>query len=389
MLNFHRGSIYLNRTIYGIDWFVIAPSLVYIATSLRLSVIEIGLITTGFYIGLVPSQLISGVLSRKFGSGLISFTGMFLLGFFTFLTAYSQNFYEIFGFRIACGIGSSLFSSPALSRLSEFMTRDASGNGVGVYNSFFNVGAAIGFGGLAFADAYIGWRVSLEMLGLVSMGAALLLIQQKRVREIPANNSGIVPSSERSNAVLLIVISVSLVLASITEAVVGQLFVYYSVVDLKVDLYIASTALSAYWIAGIFGALLFGRLSHLFFKRKINFITPVLLLALSYIIVSYIEGSIELFLVSITMGFLSNGILSILYLSVIRMTHNSDKTSLYLGINNFTQKVIALGAPSLFAILSVLYSFKISWITLALIGIAPVLVLLVTGKIPRLEIFNV
>ena len=128
MLNFHRGSIYLNRTIYGIDWFVIAPSLVYVATSLRLSVIEIGLITTGFYIGLVPSQLISGVLSRKFGSKLISFTGMLLLGFFTFLTAYSQNFYEIFWFRIACGIGSSLFSSPALSRLSEFMTRDATGN---------------------------------------------------------------------------------------------------------------------------------------------------------------------------------------------------------------------------------------------------------------------
>ncbi|MFG1460368.1 MAG: MFS transporter [Thermoplasmataceae archaeon] len=389
MLYFRRGSIYLNRTIYGIDWFVIAPSLVYIATTLHLSVIEIGLITTGFYIGLVPSQLISGVLSRKFGSGLISFIGMFLLGFFTFLTAHSHNFYEIFWFRIACGIGSSLFSSPALSRLSEFMTRDASGNGVGLYNSFFNVGAAIGFGGLAFADAYIGWRVSIEMLGFITMGAALLLIPHKGEKGIPANNEGIVPSSERSNASVLIVISVSLVLASITEAVVGQLFVYYSVVDLKVDLYIASTALSAYWIAGIFGALLFGRLSHLFFKRKINFVAPVLLLALSYIVVSFIEGDLELFLLSITMGFLSNGILSILYLSVIRMTHNSNTTPIYLGINNFIQKIIALGAPSLFAILSVLYSFRISWITLALIGIAPALVLLLTRKIPRLEIFNV
>ena len=109
MLSLHRGEIYLNRTIYGIDWFVIAPSLVYIAASLRLSVIEIGLITTGFYIGLVPAQLIGGILSRKFGSGIISFTGMSLLGFFTFLTAYSHNFFEIFGFRIACGIGSSFF----------------------------------------------------------------------------------------------------------------------------------------------------------------------------------------------------------------------------------------------------------------------------------------
>ena len=33
-------------------------------------------------------------------------------------------------------------------------TRDATGNGVGLYNSFFNVGAAIGFGGLAFADEF-------------------------------------------------------------------------------------------------------------------------------------------------------------------------------------------------------------------------------------------
>ena len=130
-------------------------------------------------------------------------------------------------------------------------------------------------------------------------------------------------------------------------------------------------------------------MSHLFFKRKINFVAPVLLLALSYIVVSFIEGDLDLFLLSITMGFLSNGILSILYLSVIRMTHNSDKTPLYLGINNFTQKIIALGAPSLFAILSVLYSFRISWITLALIGIAPALVLLITRKFPRLEIFNV
>ena len=264
------------------------------------------------------------------------------------------------------------------------MTKDKSGNGVGLYNSFFNAGAAIGFVSLAFADVYIGWRVSLELLGFISMAAALLLIPRKIKKEIPVNDSENAQLPDESIAALLVVISVSLVLASITEAVVGQLFVYYSVTELKVDLSVASTSFSTYWIAGIFGALLFGRFSQLFLKSKIYFIVPVLMLALSYVIVSFIEGALELILISITMGFLSNGILSILYLSVIRMTYNSDKTPVYLGANNFIQKIIALGTPSLFAILSVLYSFRVSWMALALIGIVPSLSLLLIRRFPHL-----
>ena len=389
VLNLRRGAIYLNRTIYGVDWFVIAPSLVYIAATLHLSVTQIGLVATGFYIGLVPSQLIGGVLSRKLGSRFISFIGMFLLGLFTFLTAYSIDFYEIFIFRILCGFGSSLFSSPALSRLSDYMTGETRGGGVGLYNSFFNVGAAIGFGGLAFVDAYIGWRVSLDVMGLISMGTALFLIPRTGSMASYIKNQADPDPPERDSFAGLIIISVSLVLASITEAVVGQLFVYYSVQDLKINLYIASAALSAYWVAGIFGALLFGRFSYMFFKRTVRFIFPVLLLALSYIVVSFIEGNLELFLVSITMGFLSNGILSILYLSVIRMSHDPNNTPLYLGVNNFIQKIIALGMPSLFAIISVYYSFRVSWITLAFIGIVPAIVLLLLRKFPGLETFNV
>ncbi|MEM4056984.1 MAG: MFS transporter, partial [Thermoplasmatales archaeon] len=53
-------SVIISRALYALNWFDIAPGLVYISSDLNLRVVDLGIITTFFYLGLAIFQLVGG-----------------------------------------------------------------------------------------------------------------------------------------------------------------------------------------------------------------------------------------------------------------------------------------------------------------------------------------
>ena len=83
---FQAGSINASRAVYALNWFNIAPGLTYISHDLKLQLVQLGVITTAFYIGLSTFQMVGGLLASRIGNRFTSVLGISILGASVVLT---------------------------------------------------------------------------------------------------------------------------------------------------------------------------------------------------------------------------------------------------------------------------------------------------------------
>ena len=123
---------------------LIIPAIPIFAASFGVSKTAIGLIISAFAIVRFASGLVSGKLVDKFGERTVLGFGLFMVSFFTLLTALSQNYSQLLIFRSLGGLGSSMFSVSAGSLLMRSVGDDYRARAQSLYNSGFLLGGISG-----------------------------------------------------------------------------------------------------------------------------------------------------------------------------------------------------------------------------------------------------
>ena len=173
---------------------LIIPAIPIFASSFGVSKTAIGLIISSFAIMRFSSGLISGKLVDRFGERAVLGFGLFMVSFFTLLTALSQSYGQLLTFRSLGGLGSSMFSVSAGSLLMRSVSDDVRGRAQSLYNGGFLLGSIAGpaFGGILSAISlrapFFVYSSTLTIAGTI----ALVFLSEKRLgRKVDAPTSEI------------------------------------------------------------------------------------------------------------------------------------------------------------------------------------------------------
>lgn len=174
---------------------LIIPAIPIFAASFGVSKTAIGLIISCFAIVRFASGLVSGRLVDKFGERAVLGFGLFMVSFFTLLTALSQSYSQLLIFRALGGLGSSMFSVSAGSLLMRSVDDNYRARAQSLYNGGFLLGGISGpaFGGIlagiSLRAPFFVYSISLAMAAIT----ALFFLSEKKLGkkvDLPTNKVG-------------------------------------------------------------------------------------------------------------------------------------------------------------------------------------------------------
>src|SRR5437667_11178467 len=154
------GSVLTSRVIYTINWFNIAPlvgATGLIALGLSIDLPSQGLLTSSFLLGAGIFQIPAGIVSARSGPKNTSQLGMLILSLSGIGEGLSSNFPILLVSRFLLGLGAALFFAPAIGILTPLFRAEEEGLVLGLYNSCFNIGGAIGLFGWVIVTDFLGW----------------------------------------------------------------------------------------------------------------------------------------------------------------------------------------------------------------------------------------
>src|SRR5205809_2271492 len=171
------GSVLTSRIIYTINWFNIAPLLGatgLIAVALNVDLPSQGLLTSSFLLGAGIFQIPAGIIAARWGLKNTSQLGMLILSFSGIGEGLSPNFPTLLVSRFLLGLGAALFFAPAIGILTPLFKPEEEGFVLGLYNSCFNIGGALGLFGWVLVTDFLGWRGGLVLGGLIGVVSVLI-----------------------------------------------------------------------------------------------------------------------------------------------------------------------------------------------------------------------
>ncbi len=364
-------SVNVARAVYALNWFDITPGMIFISRDLDLRLVYLGVATTAFYIGLASLQMIGGILATKYGSRMISFLGIFILGLGGILSGFSNNLVQLALFRFITGSGAAMFFSPGLSLLKSVTPQDKYGHWVGVYNGAFNLGGGVGAFGWVFVDEFIGWRMGLVLGGLLAIASGLVML----LLTGSYGNERLHSSKIMSETVFILknkylwLLSVGLMSGMFSETIIGQFIIYYSETYVKIGETFAGVLGGIFLIlgfpGGVIGGYIFSKVNN---KKKYSYTLSVIV-SLLLVPIALSKSIFILFGAVILEGFLTVNTFSILYTLTTEFIREKNSLPFALSFVNFVQ--IALGSlfPTIFTAIASIYSYRISWIALSIMGL--------------------
>ena len=221
-------SLILGRVVYAINWLNVAAIFSLIASEMKQDVSGLGLVTAAFYIGIGAFQVPGGILAAKIGPRLTVIYGTTIASFSALLTGFAGNLVEIAVLRFLVGAGMALVFAPAVVLVTRFLRKGSEGLGVGIYNSAYSLGGAIGLLGWAVLAGGVGWRSSLIMSGSFGLATSVLLVflaPKDNVRsdfKIDPHHLKLILSDK-----WLITLSIALLGLGVGSTVVGNFMAYY------------------------------------------------------------------------------------------------------------------------------------------------------------------
>ncbi len=362
------------------NWFDIAPGLSYISDSFNVKLIDLGIMTTSFYVGLATFQMLGGVLASRYGSKITAFSGIIILGIAGILSGLSTNIFELTIFRFMAGMGSALFFSPGLSLLRYISPPESFSFQVGLYNGAFNLGGGIGAFGWVFVDNLFGWRLSLIFGGLLAVVIAienLIVLSDLREPRVGKSGFGSKIFSVVKNKYLWIV-SIGTIVVIFSETIVGQFIIFYSEKKLGFNPGGAGLIDGIFLIIGFVGGIIGG---HIFSKTQHRLIFSYFILSLTgimFITISFARTFILLATVITILGLVTVSGFSILYTIAAEIIEDKAMVSFSLSFVNFIQLVIGSVVPFLFTDLAYYVSYRYAWTILGMTGLIAIPLLIAT-----------
>lgn len=365
-------SVHVARALYALNWFDVAPGLTAISKDLGLQLVQLGIATTFFYIGLSALQLVGGALASKIGSRKIAFIGLVVLGAGAIFSGLSTNLLELVVGRFIAGSGSALFFSPGLTLLRDISPPESYGLQVGIYNGAFNLGGAVGAFGWVFVDKALGWQTGLILGGILVIAVSIEnLIVLRGQDEVKAESTGFY---EKIFTILknkyLWLLPIGTVIAMFVETVGAQFLVYFG----ENFLYLASSEAGlidfVFLLIGFPAGIVAGHyISNPKTRRPYTYVTMIIG-GLAFMLVPFGRTFALTTAIVALAGFTVVSGFSALY--VLAVQHVREKSMIPFAISfvNFVGIAIGSVSPFLFTLFTHGIGPDYGWIILGAIGLA-------------------
>ncbi len=359
------GSVLTSRVIYTINWFNIAPLLGatgLIAVALNIDLPSQGLLTSSFLLGAGIFQIPAGIVSARWGPKNTSQLGMLILSLSGIGEGLSPNFPVLLLSRFLLGLGAALFFAPAIGILTPLFKPEEEGFVLGLYNSCFSIGGAIGLFGWVLVTDLLGWQGGLILGGVI--GVASVLIGQVVIpRDKPvekAKRRSIRPVFKNRN-IWLIAFGVLGLWGSIFSS--SSFLEAYTKDTFSLSAYIAGLMASLIMFASIFGGPTGGRLSDRFRNRKIFILIPGIITSIGVILFGVSQPT-ELWLLIPLVGFMDSIVFSTMYASASQYPEvGHEYAPLGISIINSVQILGSYPIPIIFTLLVSAYgnNYSAGW----------------------------
>jgi predicted MFS family arabinose efflux permease len=182
------GFLTFNAVYVGI---VMAPVLTQIASEFSITTGTAGLVVAAYGVPGILVAVLTGPYSDRFGRKRFLFAGSLIMGIFTLLSAFATSFAVLVAMRVLAGIGSSVIFPNVTATVGDNFTYRERGSAMGVVIGLNTLAGVIGVplaGVLAEATS---WRVSVGLVGVLSIAAAMLLFWKLRPAQTPLSASRI------------------------------------------------------------------------------------------------------------------------------------------------------------------------------------------------------
>jgi MFS family permease len=376
------GSVLTSRIIYTINWFNIAPLLGatgLLALGLNIDLPSQGLLTSSFLLGAGIFQIPAGILSARWGPKNTSQLGMLILSLSGVGEGLSPNFPVLFLSRFLLGLGAALFFAPAIGILTPLFREEEEGLVLGLYNSCFNIGGAIGLFGWVLVADFLGWRGGLVLgglIGCVSVVIGQIVIPKDKV--VPRTQRRSMRPVFRNRNIWLIAIGVLGFWGAIFSS--SSFLEAYTKDVYGISPYISGLMASLIMFASIFGGPSGGYLSDRLRKRKMFILVPGLVASLGIILFG-VSQPLELWFLIPLVGFLDSIVFSTMYASASQYPEvGHEYAPLGISIINSVQILGSFPIPIIFTFLVNAYggrNYAPGWFFMG--GLALAMMLLIIG----------
>ena len=182
------GFLSFNAVYVGV---VMAPVLTQIAAEFNITTGTAGLVVAAYGVPGIAVAVLTGPYSDRFGRKRFLVTGSLIMGIFTLLSAFATSFAVLVAMRVLAGIGGSvIFPNTTATVGDNFAYRDR-GSAMGTVIGLNTMAAVIGVPLAGILAEATSWRVSVGLVGLLSIAAALLLLWKLRPAQTPLSEQGI------------------------------------------------------------------------------------------------------------------------------------------------------------------------------------------------------
>jgi MFS family permease len=367
-------SLILGRVVYAVNWYNMAAVFALTASELKQNVSGLGLVTSAFYVGIGVFQVPGGILAAKIGPRLTVVCGTTIASMAALLTGFAGNLAQLMILRFFVGVGMALVFAPGVILVTRFLQRGSEGLGVGLYNSAFYLGGAIGLSGWAVLAAAVGWRDSLLISGSLGLLTSALIVfsvpkdTRRSDFKVNLNHLKIVLLDK-----WLIALSLALLGLGVGSTVVGNFMAYYLENTAHVSVGQAGTVASLAMIFGLVTAPFSGRVYDRFRNAKQLLLATGTLMAIGIGLAFF--GTIYSAVLSGVLVGLASGAGYTFGFSAAREANKLDPEYETLAVS-WVNSISLFGdfaPPLLFSFLVIQYGYSTAWVYLAMIAFALVL----------------
>lgn len=377
------ASLILGRVIYAVNWYNMAAVFALTASELNQNVSGLGFITSAFYVGIGVFQVPGGILAAKMGPRLTVVCGTTIASVAAMLTGFAGTLAQLMVLRFFVGVGMALVFAPGVILITRLIQRGSEGYGVGLYNSAFYLGGAIGLSGWAVLAATVGWRGSLLISGSLGLltSALIIFFVPKDIRR-----SGFKVNLRHLKTVLLdkwlIAISVALLGLGVGSTVVGNFMAYYLETVTHMSVGQAGTVASLALVFGLVSAPFSGRVFDRFRNAKHLLLASGALMTLGLGLAFF--GTIYSAVLSCILVGLASGAGYTFGFSAAREANKLDPEYETLAVS-WVNSISLFGdfaPPLIFSFFAIQYGYSSAWLYLAVIAFALIFPLLFS-KAPK------
>jgi MFS family permease len=356
-------TLLLARIQYTINWFNISSVFYFIALDFNLDINALGLITTGFLIGVGLFQIPAGILVAKYGPKPLSIIGILLSSIIAIISGFSQDEIQMTIARFLIGIGMAFFFGASVTLISNYLGKENEGLGVGLLNSGHAIGALLGIFGWVALTEIIGWRFSIIIGGIIGLSIVLImkigLFQEDNKRDFQI----------KFNEVKDVLFNKSLILLGITllgyqtgASLTLTFIVLYLIEEIHIDPIYAGLFGSLSLIIGIVMSPLSGKIYDKFKNAKKLLFVSAMISALSIMSISI--NSIYIIIIALI---ISGIFLSIGFVVVYARARQSKKIiyqyqTLSVGYVNGISLFGSFWIPIIFSFTASQISYKLAWV---------------------------